>query len=30
LIRLKDRLVEKCHLTADDLPHSPQERMREP
>jgi 1-acyl-sn-glycerol-3-phosphate acyltransferase len=30
LIRLKDRLVEKCQLTADDLPHSPQERMREP
>jgi 1-acyl-sn-glycerol-3-phosphate acyltransferase len=30
LIRLKDRLVETCQLTADDLPHSPQERMREP
>jgi len=30
LIRLKDRLVETCHLTEDDLPHSPQERMREP
>lgn len=30
LIRLKDDLVTKCHLTADDLPHSPQERMREP
>jgi 1-acyl-sn-glycerol-3-phosphate acyltransferase len=30
LIRLKDRLVEECQLTADDLPHSPQERMREP
>ena len=30
LIRLKDRLVEACHLTEDDLPHSPQERMREP
>jgi 1-acyl-sn-glycerol-3-phosphate acyltransferase len=30
LIQLKDRLVETCHLTADDLPHSPQERMREP
>jgi 1-acyl-sn-glycerol-3-phosphate acyltransferase len=30
LIRLKDKLVESCHLTEDDLPHSPQERMREP
>jgi len=30
LIRLKDDLITKCHLTADDLPHSPQERMREP
>jgi 1-acyl-sn-glycerol-3-phosphate acyltransferase len=30
LIRLKDRLVETCQLTEDDLPHSPQERMREP
>jgi hypothetical protein len=30
LIRLKDDLVTKCQLTADDLPHSPQERMREP
>lgn len=30
LIRLKDRLVETCQLTDDDLPHSPQERMREP
>ena len=30
LIHLKDRLVETCHLTEDDLPHSPQERMREP
>jgi 1-acyl-sn-glycerol-3-phosphate acyltransferase len=30
LIRLKDRLVEACQLTDDDLPHSPQERMREP
>ena len=30
LIHLKDRLVETCQLTADDLPHSPQERMREP
>ena len=30
LIRWKDRLVETCQLTADDLPHSPQERMREP
>jgi len=29
LLRLKDDLVTKCHLTADDLPHSPQERMRE-
>jgi 1-acyl-sn-glycerol-3-phosphate acyltransferase len=30
LIRLKNQLVEKFHLTDDDLPHSPQERMREP
>jgi 1-acyl-sn-glycerol-3-phosphate acyltransferase len=30
LIRLKNDLFTKCHLTADDLPHSPQERMREP
>jgi 1-acyl-sn-glycerol-3-phosphate acyltransferase len=30
LIRLKDRLVETCELSEDDLPHSPQERMREP
>jgi 1-acyl-sn-glycerol-3-phosphate acyltransferase len=30
LIRLKDDLVTKCHLTADDLPHSPQERICEP
>jgi len=30
LIALKDRLVAECHLTPDDLPHSPQERMREP
>ncbi len=30
LVRLKDDLVTKCHLTADDLPHSPQQRMREP
>ncbi len=30
LIRWKDKLVETCQLTADDLPHSPQERMREP
>ena len=30
LIHLKDRLVETCQLTEDDLPHSPQERMREP
>lgn len=30
LVQLKDRLVKECQLTADDLPHSPQERMREP
>ncbi|MFM8830625.1 MAG: lysophospholipid acyltransferase family protein [Spartobacteria bacterium] len=30
LIALKNRLVAECHLTPDDLPHSPQERMREP
>ena len=30
LIRLKDHLVADCGLTEDDLPHSPQERMREP
>jgi 1-acyl-sn-glycerol-3-phosphate acyltransferase len=30
LIQLKDRLVKECDLSADDLPHSPQERMREP
>lgn len=30
LIHWKDKLVETCQLTADDLPHSPQERMREP
>ncbi len=30
LIRLKDRLMESCHLGENDLPHSPQERMREP
>ena len=30
LIRLKDRLMEACHLGENDLPHSPQERMREP
>ncbi len=30
LIQLKDRLVETCRLTADDLPRSPQQRMREP
>ena len=30
LIRWKDKLVETCQLTEDDLPHSPQERMREP
>ena len=29
LIRLKDDLVTRCHLTGDDLPHSPQERMSE-
>jgi len=30
LIQLKDRLMRDCGLTDDDLPHSPQERMREP
>ena len=30
LIRLKDRLMEAYHLGENDLPHSPQERMREP
>jgi hypothetical protein len=30
VIRLKDQLVSKYQLTEDDLPHSPQERMREP
>ncbi len=30
MIRLKDDLVTRCRLTRDDLPHSPQERMREP
>lgn len=30
LIRWKDHLVEDCHLTGNDLPRSPQERMREP
>lgn len=30
LIRLKDRLVESCRLSENDLPHSPQQRMREP
>ena len=30
LIRLKDRLMETCQLGENDLPHSPQERMREP
>jgi len=30
LIRLKDRLMETCQLGANDLPHSPQQRMREP
>ena len=29
LIRLKYDLVTRCHLTGDDLPHSPQERMSE-
>jgi 1-acyl-sn-glycerol-3-phosphate acyltransferase len=27
---LKNKLVATCHLTENDLPHSPQERMREP
>ena len=30
LIGLKDRLMEACHLGENELPHSPQERMREP
>ncbi len=30
LIALKDRLMADYGLTEDDLPHSPQERMREP
>jgi 1-acyl-sn-glycerol-3-phosphate acyltransferase len=30
LVRLKNLLVEKFHLGDNDLPHSPQERMREP
>jgi 1-acyl-sn-glycerol-3-phosphate acyltransferase len=30
LIALKNRVVEKFQLTEDDLPHSPQQRMREP
>jgi 1-acyl-sn-glycerol-3-phosphate acyltransferase len=30
LIKLKDRLMADHALTEDDLPHSPQERMREP
>ncbi|MEI8292818.1 MAG: lysophospholipid acyltransferase family protein [bacterium] len=30
LVDLKNRLVGECQLTPDDLPHSPQERMREP
>jgi 1-acyl-sn-glycerol-3-phosphate acyltransferase len=30
LIALKNRLVQTHHLTGDDLPHSPQQRMREP
>jgi 1-acyl-sn-glycerol-3-phosphate acyltransferase len=30
MTQLKDRLIETCQLTADDLPHSPQQRMREP
>jgi 1-acyl-sn-glycerol-3-phosphate acyltransferase len=29
LIQLKDQLMAKHHLTESDLPHSPQERMRE-
>ena len=30
LVELKDKLIAKYHLTENDLPHSPQERMREP
>lgn len=30
LITLKNRLVQTHHLTSDDLPHSPRQRMREP
>jgi len=30
LIQIKDKLIAKYHLTDSDLPHSPQERMREP
>jgi 1-acyl-sn-glycerol-3-phosphate acyltransferase len=30
LIRLKDRLVDSYQLSKNDLPHSPQQRMREP
>ena len=30
VIRLKDQLLAKYQLTEDDLPHSPQERIREP
>jgi 1-acyl-sn-glycerol-3-phosphate acyltransferase len=30
LLELKDKLIAKYHLTENDLPHSPQERMREP
>lgn len=30
LIRLKDDLFRECQLAENDLPHSPQERMREP
>lgn len=30
MLRLKDDLVSRFHLDANDLPHSPQERMAEP
>ncbi len=30
LVALKDEMVATFQLTADDLPHSPQERMKEP
>jgi 1-acyl-sn-glycerol-3-phosphate acyltransferase len=30
ILRLKEALVAACQLTGNDLPHSPQERMREP